>query len=164
MQAAGIFVCALSELPASVQIRKHQLDCRHFPFWMDVDWDSAAVVADRNRSIDVNDNFNFGAKSGEMFVDRVVEDFVNQVMQAALIRISDEHSGPLPDGFQAFQFVDLRRVVFLRSSDSGCATRGFFNRNLFLNLRHKRGPSDPEKTAYRKTASKQIIISRFRTD
>src|SRR6266404_7203550 len=54
MQAAGIFVCALSKFSASVQICEHQLDGRHLPFGMDVGRDSPAIVTHRDRSIDMN--------------------------------------------------------------------------------------------------------------
>ena len=44
VQTAGIFVGALSEFSARVQIRQHQLDRRHLQFRMHVDRNSAAVV------------------------------------------------------------------------------------------------------------------------
>ena len=50
-----------------------------------------------------------------MFVDRVVENLENHVVQTALIGIADVHSGPFPNRFKAFQFVDLSGVVFLQS-------------------------------------------------
>ena len=78
VQAAGIFVGALAEFSARVQIRQHQLDRRHLPFRMNVDRNAAAVIADGNRTIDVNGDFDFVAIAGEMFVDRVVENFENQ--------------------------------------------------------------------------------------
>ncbi len=102
MQAARIFVCALSEFPAGVQICQHQLDCRHFPFWMYIGWNPTAIVTHRDPAIDVNGHFYFGAKSCQVFIDGVIDDFVNQVMQSSLIGISDEHSWPFPNRFEAF--------------------------------------------------------------
>src|SRR5580765_6244655 len=99
-----------------------------------------------------------------MFVDRVIEHFENQMMQTALIRVSDEHSRPFSDRLKTLQFVDLRGVVFLRCANPGRATATrFFNRNFFLNLRHKGGPWSPRQSAYREMAWKQLIISWFRT-
>ena len=114
VQSARILICALSEFSAGMQICQHQLDSRHLPFRMNIDRNTAAVVAHRDRSVDVNSHFDLGAKSCEMFVDRVIENFVNQVMQSAFVRISDEHSRPFPNCFETFELVDLRRVVFLR--------------------------------------------------
>jgi hypothetical protein len=61
-----------------------------------------------------------------MFVDRIIQNFENQMVQTSLIRIPDEHARPFPDRLQAFQFVDLRGVVFLRRTDSGRAVSNQF--------------------------------------
>src|SRR5437763_1382651 len=66
-----------------------------------------------------------------MFVDRVVNDFVNHVMQTALIRVADIHARAFPDRFQTFQFVDLRRVVLLRFIN---ARRKAFGARIFVVL------------------------------
>ena len=50
VQTAGIFVGALAEFSARVQIRQDQLDRRHLEFRMHVDRNAAAVVAHRKRS------------------------------------------------------------------------------------------------------------------
>ena len=102
MQAAGIFVSALSKFSAGVQIGQHQLNRWHFPFGMNIDGNAAAIVPRRDRSIDMNDHFDLRAKSREMFVDGVIDDFVNQVMQSTLIRVPDEHSWPFPNRLEAF--------------------------------------------------------------
>ena len=93
VQAAGIFVGALAELAARVQIGQDQLDRRHFPFRMNIDRNAAAVVAHGDRAIDVDGHVDLVAKSGQMFVDRVIENFENHVMQTALIRVADVHAG-----------------------------------------------------------------------
>jgi hypothetical protein len=91
-------------------------------------------------------HLNLCAKSGEMFVDGIIEHLKDEVVQASFIGVSDEHPGPFSDSLKTFQLVDLRGVVFLRCPDSSRATaRRLFDRNFFLNLRHKSGPSDPDK-------------------
>ena len=102
MQAAGIFISALSKFSAGVQICQHQLDRRHFPFGMNIDGNAAAIVSHRDRSIDMNGHFDLRAKSRKMFVDGVIDDFVNQMMHPTLIRIADEHARPFPDCLEAF--------------------------------------------------------------
>ena len=66
-------------------------------------------------------HFDSVTKTGEMFVNGIVENFEHHVMQTALIRVADVHARAFPDSFQAFQLVDLRGVVFLRGADSGHA-------------------------------------------
>ena len=102
MQAAGIFVSALPKLSAGMQVCQHQLDCRHLPFGVNVGRDSTTIVTHRNGSIDMNGHFDLSAKSGKVFVDGIIDNFVNQVMQPSLIGIADEHPWPFPDRFEAF--------------------------------------------------------------
>src|SRR4029453_4181192 len=101
VQAARIFVGALSKFSASVQIGEHQLDRRHFPFGMNIYGNSTAIVAHRYRSIDVDGHFYLCAKPGEMFIDRVIQYLENQVVQTPFIRIANEHSRPFSNRFQA---------------------------------------------------------------
>jgi hypothetical protein len=118
VQAARIFVGALSELSAGMQIGEHQLDCRHFPFGMNIYRNSAAVITHGQRSIYMDDYFYFCAKPSEMFVDRIVEHLENQMVQTPFIRVPNEHSRSLSNCLESFQFVDLRGVVFLCCTDS----------------------------------------------
>ena len=78
VQTTGIFIGALAEFAAGVQIRQHQLDRRHLEFRMHVDRNAAAVVAHGNRAIHLNGDFDLRAKTGEMFVDRVIENLEDQ--------------------------------------------------------------------------------------
>src|SRR5215469_6979481 len=119
MQPARILVCALSEFSACMQIRQYKLDRRHLPFRMNIHRNTATVVADGDRSVDMDNRFDPCAESCEMFVDRIIENFVNEMMQPAFVRITDEHARPLPNGFESFQLINLRRVVLLSGGNSG---------------------------------------------
>src|SRR6184192_3099555 len=143
MQAAGIFVCALTEFSASVEIGQHQFHRRHFPFRMNIDWNAAAVVAYRNAFIDVYRYFNLVAKSGQMFVDRIIDNFENHVMQAALIGIADVHARPLPNRFEPFEFIDLGGVVLLCAGDASRAyRRDRFHGQIIVGFGHRRWSRD----------------------
>src|SRR6266704_4354700 len=107
MQTAGIFVRALAELPASVQIRQHQLNGGDFEFWMNIDWNSAAIIADGAGAIDVNSHFDVLTVASQMLVDRIVEHLKNAVVQPALIGVADVHAGPFANSFETFQFIDF---------------------------------------------------------
>ena len=105
MQAAGIFVGALAEFSARVQIRQHQLDGGHLPLRVHVHRNAASVIPDRNRAVHVNRHFDFVAIARQMFVNRIVEHLEHAVMQPALVRVADIHAGPLANGFQTFELV-----------------------------------------------------------
>jgi hypothetical protein len=111
---------------------------------MNIHRNAAAIVSHRNGSIDVDYYLNSCAKSGEMFIDGIIEYLKHQVVQTSLVGISYEHPRPFSDRLKTFQFVDLSGVVFLRCPDSSrAAARWLFDRNFFLNLRHKSGPKRP---------------------
>ena len=57
-------------------------------------------------------DINLRAEAGEVFVDRVVENLENAVVQPALVCRPDIHSRALADARQALQFVNFRSVVF----------------------------------------------------
>src|SRR5438445_414875 len=51
------------------------------------------------------------ASSRKRLVDRVVDDFVDQVVEAACVDRADVHRWPFSDRLQAFEDLDLRSVV-----------------------------------------------------
>ena len=146
METAGIFVSALPKLTAGVQIGQDQLHGRHLKLRVHIDRDAPAIVANRNGTIDVNRNFDFTAKTGKMFVDRVIQNFEDAVMQTTLIGIADKHAWPLPHRFQAFEFIDLGSVIFLIIGD---AREPFFGQILHgrfvVGLKHKRRSNCEQK-------------------
>ena len=132
MQTAGIFVSALTEFSARVQVREHQLDCWHLPFRMNIDRNTAAIVAHRNAAFDMHCNLDLVAKSGEMFVDRIVEHLENHVVQTALVRVANVHPRPFSDRFQTFEFVNLRGVVLLQFVDDRKLALTSFGVGIFV--------------------------------
>jgi hypothetical protein len=71
---------------------------------MDVDGDASAVVAYRDRSVEVDGHVDGGAVAGEVFVDRVVEHFGDAVVEGAFIGAADVHARLFPDSLKAFEF------------------------------------------------------------
>ena len=51
------------------------------------------------------------AVTRKRFVDRVVNDFVDEMMQTALRRTADIHTRTFADGFESFEDLDLIRAV-----------------------------------------------------
>ena len=59
----------------------------------------------------MNRDLNAIAIAGEGFVDRVIDDLVYQMMQAALIRRADIHARSAANGFKAFEHLNLALVI-----------------------------------------------------
>ena len=90
VQTAGNLVGRRIEFSAGVQLGHHDLRGRDF-LAIDVhvvDGNAAAVVDDSDGVVDVDGDVDLVGVSGERFVDRVVDDFVDQMVQVPFRRSS----------------------------------------------------------------------------
>jgi hypothetical protein len=78
---------------------------------VNVNWDPTAVIDYRHRIVDVDRDIDLVAMAGERFVDGVVDDFVDEMMQTHLSRRADVHGGSEAYRFQTFQHFDTGRIV-----------------------------------------------------
>ena len=118
---------------------------------MNIDGNAPAIIPDRDRAINVDGNIYFRAETGEMFVDRVVEHLKHHVVQTTFIRIADVHAGSFSNSFKAFEFIDLRSVIFLRRIDAGYSIRRRkFRRQFVIGFRHRRWSRDHRVETYSK--------------
>jgi hypothetical protein len=75
--------------------------------------DAAAVVDHRHRVVDVQRDVDLVAESGQGFVDRVVDDLVDEMMEPRRAGRADVHRRPLADGLEALQNLDLVGAVVI---------------------------------------------------
>jgi len=83
VQSAGDLVGVLVELSAGVQHRHRQLDAGNLFCRMEVDRESAAVICHRDRIVGVNRHVDLCRVTRQRFVDRVVDYFVNEVVESS---------------------------------------------------------------------------------
>ena len=102
MQPAGDLVGVVIELAAGVQGREDHLERALAGLGMNVDRDAAAVVGHRHRlAVGVERHDDPRGVAVHHLVDRVVDDFPEQVMKAGLVDAADVHARPAPDGLEA---------------------------------------------------------------
>ena len=77
-----------------------------------VDRDAAAVVADGDAAVLADVDPDAVAVAGHRLVDAVVDDLEDEVVEAALVRAADVHTGAAPDRLQALEDLDIARGVF----------------------------------------------------
>ena len=121
VQTAGRLVRALFELPAELQDGHHAFERRDFPpeflrqLLVRFDGNAATVVLHRHGTFRIDGDLDVLGKPRHGFVDRVVDDFVHQMVQTARRDIADVHGGPLADMVHVRQVLQvLRPVVGLR--------------------------------------------------
>ena len=115
VQAAGNLVAAAAEFAAGVQHGEADLDRRTTHLGVDADGEAAAVVLHGYGAILMQRDNDVVAKTGQRLVHGVVHDFVNEVVQAALVGGANVHAGPAAHRLQAFQHLNLVFVVLLRA-------------------------------------------------
>ena len=112
VQTARDLVARVIELAARVQHGHHDLGGGSLLDRVLADGDAAAVVLDRDRAVEVDDDVDAIAEAGERLVDGVVDDLVDHVVQArAVIGVADVHARPLAHRLQALQDLDALFVV-----------------------------------------------------
>ena len=81
---------------------------------MDTDRESTAVIHDANGAVFAQGYINLCAETSERFVNGIVDNLIDQVMQAAYIGRADIHARTLPDSFEAFKNLDLIFSIIIR--------------------------------------------------
>ena len=118
MQAAGDRVGLAVELAAGVQGGEDDLDRRALLDRVHVDRDAAAVVAHPHAAVGQQRHVDGVAVAGQRLVHRVVDDLVDQVVQAALAGGADVHARALADRLEALEDRDRAGAV-----GAGCVRR-----------------------------------------
>src|SRR5690606_13462806 len=83
VKTTGDGVSAATELSAGVQDRHHDLDGRLLLLLVDVDRNTAAVVGDSESAVLADEHPDVVAVPGERFIDGVVDDLVDEVVETA---------------------------------------------------------------------------------
>jgi hypothetical protein len=138
VQTTRDLVGLLFELAAGVQFGEHHLGGVAQARGMGPGGNAAAVVDDGDRVVDVDEDFDGVAVPGEGLVDGVVDDLVDQMMEARLAGGADVHRG-----------TDTHRLKSFEDLDGVCAVSdlvGFFDHGcelVFRSLGGRGGAMDP---------------------
>lgn len=119
VQAAGELIGTIAKFAASVQVRQHQLNGGDAFLGVDFHGNATAIVLDAKGAIAVNGDKDVFAVAGQEFVDGVVHNFKDAVVEAALIGEADIHAGAFAHGLEAFELADLGGVIGLPFSNGG---------------------------------------------
>jgi hypothetical protein len=117
VQAPRYLVSVAIEFSAGVQFGHHNLGGRasELVIFLDTGWNSAAVINHGNGVVGVNSDEDFITVARKRFVDRIVDDLKDHVVQPGTVgRIPNVHSGALANGFQPLQYFDAVGAVFAR--------------------------------------------------
>ena len=113
VQTAGHRITAAAELAAGVQLRHEGLDAGlafagHF-----VDRNAPAVVDHANAVVGQDRHLDVRGIPGQRLVNRVVDDLIDQVVQASRTGGTDVHARANAHGLKPFEHAQVARVVML---------------------------------------------------
>ena len=129
----GIVVRGVLELAAGVQLGHDDLGRRDAFFGVHAGRDAAAIVLDRDAAVGIERDQDQVAMTGERLVDRVIRYLEHHMMQAAaVVGVSDIHTGPLSDGIQAFENLDRIGAIFVLVGRTG----SIFRHVIFIAVGH----------------------------
>ena len=116
VQTSGDLVAATAELAARVQ-RGHDDLCRRAPLVLRVlvDGDATAVVDDAHAAVGEQRDVDTRAMTGHRLVDRIVDDLPDEVMEPGRTGRTDVHAGPLADGIETLEHMDVLGGVPVRT-------------------------------------------------
>ena len=131
MESAGDFIDVLVEFAAGVELRHDDLGGGDAFFGMYFGRNAPSVVLNDCGSVLVKGDLDGVAETAERFVDGVVDDFVDHVVESrAVFGIPDVHARTLAHGGESLEDLDAFGAVGLL----GCF--GLFGRGLGSLFRH----------------------------
>ncbi len=114
VQTAGarLVAAAAVELAAGVNLGEHDLEGRAIVHvGHGADGDAAAIVGGGDAAVGIDLDHDHRGEAVDRFIDAVVNDFVDEVMQTAGRGIPDVHGGPLADPFDPLEHADIAGIV-----------------------------------------------------
>ena len=96
-----------------MQHGKHHFKGALVLLFMHIHGDTAAIIHNSYRIILVYRNFDMSAKSGKGLIYRVINHFINKMMQAFYTDIADIHGRTLAHCLQTLEHLNVARTVFL---------------------------------------------------
>ena len=114
METARHFVPFAAKLATRVQHRENYFGCA-FAFmrtrWVGINRNSAAVVIYATAAIGQQRDADAITKPCHRFVDRVVDDFPNEVVKTSQTSGPDVHAGSFTNGVETFENLNIFRTV-----------------------------------------------------
>ena len=112
MQSSAGLICVIIKFAAGVKSRKYNTLGAHALF-VHPDRDTASVVLHGAGSVRLKDHLDRRTETGEMFIDGVVHDLIDQMIESPCGYAADIHAGPYSYGFKAFEHFNTGGVVII---------------------------------------------------
>ena len=102
VQTTGNFITAITKFTTSVENSHNNFNCRLTFFFHHINRNTTTIIAYGNTVISVDDYANVVTESSQSFVDTVIDNFINQMMQTTSRGTANIHCGSFTYCFQTF--------------------------------------------------------------
>lgn len=116
MKTAGDLITAIAKFTASVQDGHNNFNGR-FADLMHFNRNPAPIIDNGDAVIFSDFNKDMVTVTGQGLIDRVIDDFINQMMEPTGTDTADIHAWPFANGFEALQDLDLLCPIFTVDGD-----------------------------------------------
>ncbi len=113
VKPAGHLVAVGVELAARMQGREHDLQGADLGFLVHLDRDASTVVLHAATAVGLDADRDAVAETGERFVDRIVQHFVDEMVESRYAAVADVHVRPLADSVHSTENLDITGIVFM---------------------------------------------------
>ncbi|OPX72285.1 MAG: hypothetical protein A4E38_00659 [Methanoregulaceae archaeon PtaB.Bin108] len=118
MQTPGDLVRVLVEFSSGMKDGEHHLECAFPVLLHPVDRDPPPVILNSHGTVPVDAHPDMVAVSCKCFVDRIIHNLVDEMMEPACIGTPDVHGRAFPYWLQTLQYRDMRCIVRIGQSRS----------------------------------------------
>ena len=113
VKTSGYFISSSAEFSSGMENGKHNLNGGDSRLMINSNGDSPAVIRHSHGIILMNRNLYMIAGTCKSLIDRIINNFINQMMQTSGRSGSDIHTGSFAYRFEAFQNLYLISAIFL---------------------------------------------------
>ena len=115
MQTAGHFVRIAVKFTTGVQLGHDDLGGGNAFFGVDIDRDTAAIIAHRNAGICVDFDLYIIRMFGKRLVDAIIDDLIDHMVQTrAIVGVTNIHPGAFANRLQTLENFNGIRAIFFR--------------------------------------------------
>ena len=119
MQAAGHFITTAAKFTAGMQHGQRGFQCAFSRLFMNANRYTAPIILHGDAVILMNDNGDIITEPGQSFVDTVVHDLINEMVQTTNAGTADIHTRTAAHALQTLQDLNLPRIIIAASLTAG---------------------------------------------
>jgi hypothetical protein len=111
VKATRYFIVLLVEFSSGMELGHHQLESRNPLHGVNSYGNASAIVFYADNIVLLENYEDIGTVTCQGFVDRIINNLINEMMQTVDACRADVHAGPFSNGLEPFEYLNaIRRI------------------------------------------------------